>query len=111
MGLLFIIIGLIINVVISDIIGNLGKEKKIGYKTAWLCSFLLSPILGILFVIASVPLSDDEKKEQKEQKEIIEQKPDIQIELYKKKMSKEDIIVICFAIFAVILLILNRHLI
>lgn len=55
MNILFITVGLIINGVISNIIGNLGKDKKIGYSTAFWVSFLLTPLLGILLVIASVP--------------------------------------------------------
>lgn len=58
---IFVILGIVVNVIISNIIGNLGKEKKIGYSTSFWVSFLLSPIIGILMVIASVPLSDQDK--------------------------------------------------
>ena len=60
-----IVVGLIINVIIAGLIGKLGREKKIGYRTSFWVSFLLSPIIGILMVIASVPLSDEDKADLK----------------------------------------------
>jgi hypothetical protein len=58
MLVLLVLVGLVINGVVAHIVGNLGKEKKIGYATSFLVSFLLSPIIGILMVIASVPNMD-----------------------------------------------------
>jgi MFS family permease len=60
-----IVVGLIINAIIAGLIGKLGREKKIGYRTSFWVSFLLSPIIGILMVIASVPLSDQDKADLK----------------------------------------------
>ena len=60
-----IVVGLIINAIIAGLIGKLGREKKIGYRTSFWVSFLLSPIIGILMVIASVPLSNEDKAESK----------------------------------------------
>jgi hypothetical protein len=60
MLVLLVLVGLVINGVVAHLVGNLGKEKKIGYQTSFLVSFLLSPIIGILMVIAS-PVSDEEK--------------------------------------------------
>jgi cytosine/uracil/thiamine/allantoin permease len=60
-NLILVIVGLIINGIIANLIGNLGSEKKIGYKTSFCVSFLLSPIIGLLMVIASVPLLEGEK--------------------------------------------------
>jgi MFS family permease len=54
--LLIVILGLVINGVIAHIIGNVGKDKKIGYSTTFWISFLLSPIIGLLLVIASLPI-------------------------------------------------------
>ena len=53
MTAILIIIVLIINAAVAHIIGNVAKDRKIGYNTAFLLSFLLSPLLGILIVIAS----------------------------------------------------------
>ncbi len=55
--LLFIIVGLIINGIVSHIIAKIGEEKSIGYQTAFLISFLLTPLLGVLIVIAAGPKS------------------------------------------------------
>jgi uncharacterized protein YacL len=108
MEILFIAIGLIINGIISNIIGKLGEQKRIGYNTAFWSSFLLSPILGILFVIASTTLNDTEKEEIRNTKEKNKNEYKGEKYLYSKK---DDIIVICFIIFVIILLISYRHLI
>lgn len=41
--------------VLSFIIGSLGKDKKIGFGGAFLVSLFFSPIIGLLVVIASSP--------------------------------------------------------
>ena len=92
MTLLIILIGLIISTAVAHIIGNVAKDRKIGYLTAFLLSFLLSPLLGILIVIAS-PLNTTDLVENK-----IESKP--------KNLSKDDIIVISIGIVCVICLFL-----
>ena len=58
---IFIIIGLVLNGILAHIIGNVAKDRKIGYNTAFLVSFLLSPLIGLLLVIASVPLTEAER--------------------------------------------------
>ncbi len=59
----FVVVGLVINLIISTQVAKLGNEKKIGYKSAFLLSFFFSPIIGLLMVIASVPKTEEEKKE------------------------------------------------
>lgn len=87
MTTILIITVLIINAAVAHIIGNVAKDRKIGYNTAFLLSFLLSPLLGILIVIAS-PLIEPgvvktgTSKTQPDEKE------------YKDGLSKEDLIVI-----------------
>lgn len=61
---LIILGAIIINVIIANVIGKIGNDKKIGYTTSFCVSFLLSPIVGLLLVIASIPLTDEEKKNQ-----------------------------------------------
>ena len=71
----FIIIGLIINGIVSHIIAKIGKEKSIGYQTAFLISFLFTPLLGVLIVIASKELTPEEKEKIKYQEnEFVEAK-------------------------------------
>ena len=67
MVLLFII-SLVINLIICNIIGKLGREKKIGFNTAFTLSFFLSPIIGALIVIASVPLTMEEREREVEKR-------------------------------------------
>jgi cytosine/uracil/thiamine/allantoin permease len=74
--ILSILIGLGLNVLLAHVIANLGKEKKIGYKTAFLLSFLLSPLIGLLAVIASVkregePVKKIRQKLEKSDKKMI----------------------------------------
>ena len=100
MTTILIIIVLIIN---AHIIGNVAKDRKIGYNTAFLLSFLLSPLLGILIVIASplvVPgdVKKINKKTQPDEKE------------YKEGLSKEDLIVMTIGLVTVIcLFILTKY--
>ncbi len=96
MTTILIIIVLIINAVVAHIIGNVAKDRKIGYNTAFLLSFLLSPLLGILIVIASPLVVPGDvkinKKTQPDEKE------------YKEGLSKEDLIVITIGLVTVICL-------
>ena len=91
MTFLIILIGLIINTAVAHIIGNVAKDRKIGYLNAFLLSFLLSPLLGILIVIAS-PLNTTDLIENK-----IEANPT-------KTLSKDDIVIICIGIVCLICL-------
>lgn len=59
-----IIVALIINAIIANIVGKVGKTKEIGYNTAFFVSFLFSPLLGLLLVIASNPLTPEQIAEQ-----------------------------------------------
>ncbi len=59
---LILFIAFILNFVLAHLIGNNGKYRKIGYGTSFFVSFLLSPIIGLLLVISSKSLSDDELK-------------------------------------------------
>jgi cytosine/uracil/thiamine/allantoin permease len=91
-NLILVIVGLIINGIIANLIGNLGNEKKIGYKTSFCVSFLLSPIIGLLMVIASVPLLEGEKI-----------KP---INIDREKLGKNVINVISLIVIAIVMAIL-----
>ena len=47
------LIGLGLNALLAHVVANLGKEKNIGYATTFALSFFLSPLIGLLAVIAS----------------------------------------------------------
>jgi hypothetical protein len=68
----FVVVGLVINLIISTQVAKLGSEKKIGYNSAFWLSFFFSPIIGLLMVIASVPKTEEEKEN--EEKTIKEDK-------------------------------------
>ena len=55
-------IALIMSVLMSFAVASMGKDKKIGYTNSLLLSLFLSPIIGILFVIASPEKKKDELK-------------------------------------------------
>jgi hypothetical protein len=58
-----IVVVLVINCILSLLVGNEGSKKEIGSTKAFLLSFLFSPIIGMLFVINSKELSLQVKKE------------------------------------------------
>lgn len=51
---------MIFSVPISIIVGIIGSKRKIGFITSFFISILLSPLIGIIFVLASKRLSDIE---------------------------------------------------
>ena len=71
------IAGVILWIVFSILLGVIGLKRKIGFLGAFSLSLLLSPLVGLIFVLASKPL-DAEKFEQellqtqKEQQQNIE---------------------------------------
>jgi hypothetical protein len=93
MTAILIIIALIINAVVAHIIGNVAKDRKIGYNTAFLLSFILSPLLGILIVIASPLVTPDDVKTNSTKTQPDEKK---------EGLSKEDLIVISIGLVTVI---------
>lgn len=60
--LLIILIVLIANAILSHVIAKQGEDRKIGYTNSFLVSFVFSPLIGLLLVIASKELTNEEKK-------------------------------------------------
>jgi hypothetical protein len=52
LGFIFII-ALTLNIVLSHVIASTARNKEIGYGTAFIVSFVFSPIVGALVSIAS----------------------------------------------------------
>jgi MFS family permease len=48
--------------IIAHFIGKIGVDRKIGYSGAFWFSFLLGPLIGILVVIASPKLTEENTK-------------------------------------------------
>jgi hypothetical protein len=65
---LVLLITIIVWLILSVLVGSLGGEKKIGFGGAFLISLLVSPLFGVLFVIASdkvekvIPVPDEVSK-------------------------------------------------
>ena len=58
--MIIIILALLTNLIISFFVAGQGKFRKIGYTKSFWISFLFSPIIGLLMVGASLPLSENE---------------------------------------------------
>ena len=54
---LIIVIVLIANAILSHVIAKQGEDRKIGYTNSFLVSFVFSPLIGLLLVIASKELT------------------------------------------------------
>jgi len=94
-----IIIALVINTTAAHIIGNVAKDRKIGYNNAFLVSFILSPLLGILIVIASPRITAETATTQTKE-----------VQFSENGLSKDNLIVIGIGIVSVICLFLLAHL-
>jgi hypothetical protein len=58
-----ILIGLVVNIILSHLVGEQGKFRKIGYQTSLIISLCFSPIIGLLFVMSSLPKEKENKIE------------------------------------------------
>lgn len=67
---------LLVNGVIAHFVGKLADERRLGYGTGFMLSFLLSPVLGLLFTIASQPLTQDEITKRNTKDEVVVDKVD-----------------------------------
>lgn len=59
--LLIFAVAILINYFISNEVGKIANTKQLGYSKGFWFSFLFSPLLGLLFVIASQPLDSVEQ--------------------------------------------------
>ena len=58
----YLLIGMIISIVFAAFISKIGSRKEIGGTAAFIVSLLLSPLLGLVIVLASEDLKDGERK-------------------------------------------------
>ncbi|MCL2215253.1 MAG: hypothetical protein FWC06_08640 [Treponema sp.] len=61
------IILILVNIVLSYFIGFLGRNRKLGFWGHFFASLLLTPIFGLLLIVATDPRKDEDtdKKEKK----------------------------------------------
>ena len=61
---------ILVNIVLSYFIGFLGRNRKLGFWGHFFCSLLLTPVIGLLLIVATDPVRDDAKLKEKLRKEI-----------------------------------------
>lgn len=66
-----IIIVLTINSILAHAVGKSGEVRKIGYIASFISSFFFTPIIGLLFVISSKNLSNEEIRLESEKNHFI----------------------------------------
>ena len=61
------IILILVNIVLAYFIGFLGRNRKLGFWGHFFASLLLTPIFGLLLIVATDPRKDEDtdKKEKK----------------------------------------------
>ena len=69
---------ILLNVALAYLIGFLGRNRRLGFWGHFFCSLLLTPIIGLLLVVATEPVKDiDKEKEEikslKEQVKILKE--------------------------------------
>lgn len=90
-----IIIGITVLFIVSYIVGGFGEKREIGFAGAFFASLFLSPILGMMFVLAS-----DKKKIVKSKTPIV-YKPEIVTEVH-PVLSALEIFIIIFIIVTIL---------
>jgi hypothetical protein len=61
-----LVVAVVVNLFLSVLVANMGSKRKLGGVGAFFLSFFFSPILGMLFVIASERLTAGEIERRKE---------------------------------------------
>ena len=61
-----LVVAVVVNLFLSVLVANMGIKRKLGGVGAFFLSFFFSPILGMLFVIASERLTVEEIERRKE---------------------------------------------
>ena len=52
----------LVNIVLSYFIGFLGRNRKLGFWGHFFGSLLLTPVIGLLLIVATDPVKDKDKK-------------------------------------------------
>ena len=60
-----IVIGIVANLFLSHLVGKNGENRQIGYGTSFFVSFFFSPLIGLLLVLTSKELTDNNTEIQK----------------------------------------------
>jgi hypothetical protein len=115
MGIILLV--LVFNLFLSFLVAKEGGKREIGFSTSFLLSFLFSPILGLLFVIASKrleeiiikPLTLEEKNQKyiKTKKEVEMDNMLYQIQDKKSKEDARNIIIFLFVAVTILFLLVK----
>jgi len=59
------VILILVNIVLAYFIGFLGRNRKLGFWGNFFASLLLTPIIGLLLIVATDPRKDEDEKKNK----------------------------------------------
>jgi len=62
------VILILLNIVLAYFIGFLGRNRKLGFWGHFFASLLLTPVFGLLLIIATDPRKDEDSVVKKEKK-------------------------------------------
>ncbi len=92
---LIFITALAINLFISNEVGKVAETRELGREKGFWISFILSPILGLLLVLASRPLSQEQVNQIRNQMIITTPEQD------KQDQVRQNIIAVIMAVLVV----------
>ena len=68
------VILILVNIVLAYFIGFLGRNRKLGFWGHFFASLLLTPVIGLLLIIATDPRKDDEVEKKDKKTKVISDK-------------------------------------
>ena len=57
---------ILVNIVLAYFIGFLGRNRKLGFWGHFFGSLLLTPVIGLLLIVATDPVKEDKTESKKE---------------------------------------------
>ena len=55
---------ILLNVALAYLVGFLGRNRRLGFWGHFFCSLLLTPVIGILLIVATEPVKDIDKEKE-----------------------------------------------
>ena len=55
------VILILVNIVLAYFIGFLGRNRKLGFWGHFFASLLLTPVIGLLLIVATNPIDDEDQ--------------------------------------------------
>jgi uncharacterized membrane protein YiaA len=70
------ILGLFVSIVLSYFIGILGRNRKLGFWGYFFASLVLTPLIGLLLVVATDPVKETDEEKQAKNKKVFKKVPE-----------------------------------